>query len=195
MTLHYAIRGIAAAERARHFMRRTGLSPWGIPLWTEKEDKILKQLHPDYTAIKRKLKRRTRIAIRMRAAKWGLTKKIHYWTAADISKLRRIYPVCTKAEVMATFPHVTWEQISNCRQYHRIYKKRKPFKRTGFEILDEIRRRAFELNLTMPDLDEIARTGEYFQTARWFLKDRPNPKAVMRAIEALGGKIVVQWDD
>jgi hypothetical protein len=194
MTLKYAVRGAAAAERARRQMRRTGNSPWGRPLWTKEEEQIIKELHPDYKSIKKKLRRRSLVAIRSRAGKLGLTKKIYIWKASEIARLRKLYATAPREEIKAAFPHVTWGQIDNCCQYHKIYRKRKPFVPTGFLILDEIRKRAFEQKLSMPDLDGISQTGKYFQKAKWFGKQNPNARAVLRAIKALDGKIIIQWE-
>lgn len=61
-------------------------------------------------------------------------------------------------------------------------------------MLDEIRRRARELNLTMVDLDQMARTGGYFTRAQWVSKKAVDPQNLLKAVLALGGSIPIQWD-
>jgi hypothetical protein len=46
----------------------------------------------------------------------------------------------------------------------------------------------------MPDVDAMAKSGKYFATASWF-NNRPNFKAVAKAVEALGGHLEVVWDE
>jgi hypothetical protein len=44
----------------------------------------------------------------------------------------------------------------------------------------------------MVDLDAMAGTKKYFQKAVW-INGHLNRKAMLRAVEALGGEISVQW--
>jgi len=118
-------------------MARTGRTPSGHWLWTEKEDDIVREFYPDYRALRRKLRRRTRYALKARAAR-----------------------------------------------------RRKPAL-TGYPLIDAIRERTFELNLSMVDLDAMAHTGRYFQTSSWH-SGNFNRKFVLRAVEVLGGEVSVQ---
>lgn len=188
MILSYAMRGAATSRRVREYMRRTGLTPWGDIMWTKEEDAILKTLHPNYKAIKKALRRRTMPAIRARARKLGLTKKIHIWKGTELMKLRRLYTSnAPRAEILAALPGITWGQIDNCAQYHRLYRSRKPFKKTGHAALDSVRQYAFEHNISMPELDKMARTKKYFQVGRWVCSGTVSEKAIAKAVKALGG--------
>ncbi len=195
MTLAYAVRGAATAQRIRAYMRRTGKTPWGQWLWTREEEQALKTLYPHYDKIQKTLKRRTLVAIRHRAGKLALTKKIHKWTAAEVSKLRRLYPVASRKEILATFPSLSWQQVRNCAQYNGFHRNKKPYKPTGHEILDRILERSFSLGINMADLDEIAGTKKYFQKGCWCGRKSLNAKAIQKAIVALDGKVYVKWDD
>lgn len=177
-------------------MRRTGMTPWGDMLWTKQEEATVKALHPDYKAIKKKLRRRTMIAIKARAGVLGLRKKIHIWKASDISKLRRLYTGgVSRKDILSAFPGLAWMQIDNAAQYHRILRPRNRFKPTGHKALDIIRAYAFAHNLSMGDLDDMARTRDYFQKAKWKVHDKVSDKALGRAARALGGEILPHFPD
>lgn len=168
----------------------------GKKLWTEEELELLGRGFPDIDSICKALPQRTRRAIASQCLKLGLRQKqIHFWTAAEISKLRRMYPSAPKDEICKTFAHSTWINIRQVARYHGIRRARKPYKPTGYAPLDQLRERCFELNYTMPDLDKISKTKRYFQKANWTVNKRINHKAVGRAIEALDGQIRAEWND
>lgn len=193
MNLAYAIRGVASADRLRRQMRRTGKTPFGHWLWTQEEDAAVQELYPDYKTLEKALKRRSLCGIQRRASTIGVAKKRHMWTSAEVLKLRRLYPKAPKEEIMQEFPDLRWSQIRSCVSYNKMRKIRQPYTATGFEVLDVIRQRAFQSGINMADLDEIAGTKTYFQRAGWCGRLKANPKAVMRAIDALGGKIEIKW--
>ncbi|SDG68095.1 hypothetical protein SAMN05216338_100263 [Bradyrhizobium sp. Rc2d] len=121
-----------------------------------------------------------------RASKLGVSQKRLQWTAADVSRLRRIYPSGTDADLAAAFPAFTKRQVQAVANRLRISKKKR-YKRTGIAIIDAIRDRALELNLTMIDLDALAKNGCYFQKC---CRELPyvNGPYVYRAIVALGSQ-------
>jgi len=180
MSLAYFARNARSAERMRERIRRSGMVA-GHKVWTDAEREILKGLVPDYKAVRRRLRSRTAAAIQAR-----------YWTAAEISKLRRIYPTATKQELCEAFPFSTWQNIKAKAMYYKFRKRRVPFKLTGIPGLDEVRKRCYEIGWSMRDLDSAARTGSYFRRAGWIGK-RINHRALGRAIEALDGAVMPEW--
>lgn len=76
-------------------------------------------------------------------------------------------------------------------QFHR---QRPDYKETGIELIDEVRKRARTLRMSMRDLDALSRSKRYFQANGWIGKARVNHKALARAIDALGGRLRVEWD-
>ncbi len=102
--LKYACRYAAAAERARARIRFLGLTPRGSPLWTSEEDALLRACYPNYQLAIKRLKRRTYYACRARARHLRLVAPRPLWTAAGVSRLRRIYPTATPEELIAAFP-------------------------------------------------------------------------------------------
>ncbi|MGD9668835.1 MAG: hypothetical protein AB7U75_07210 [Hyphomicrobiaceae bacterium] len=192
MRLVYAARGAASAYRARERMARTGRTPKGHWLWTKREDDIVRALYPDYRALRRKLRRRTYYSLRARARTLDIVKRRHVWLGTEVTRLRRLYPKAERHQLQAAFPDVTWSQIKAKAQHVGIHRARKKLVTTGYPIIDLIRDRAFELNLSMVDVDAMAGTKRYFQKACW-VNGNINRKAMMRAVEALGGEVSVSW--
>ncbi len=193
MRLLYAARGAASAYRARERMARTDRTPSGHWLWTKEEDDIVRTLYPDYKALRRKLRRRTRYALKARAARLGVIRKNHVWQGAEISRVRRLYPRATQEELMAALPNLTMEQIRAKASDIGVRRARRKPAATGYPLIDAIRERAFKLNLSMVDLDAIARTKRFYQSGGW-RGGNFNRKFVLRAVEALGGEVSVQWE-
>jgi len=192
MDLHWLARNAVFAQRTRKRMKRTGLNGNNRhPLWTKAEDDTIRRLYPDYKALRRLLKRRTEWAIKRRAGVIGVRKKSYQWTAAGVSRLRRLYPTGTHAEILAAFPGLTWMQIKDKGKHLKIYRARKPPRPSGYPILQAVRMRAYELNLSMVDLDALAKSKTYFRVSCH--KRSVDPRAIFRAIEALDGEIKVVW--
>lgn len=165
----------------------------GYWLWTKKEDDILRTLYPDYKALRRKLRRRTRYALKARAARLGVIRKNHVWLAVEVSRVRRMYPRATREELMAALPNLTMAQIRSKASDIGVRRARRKPTATGYPLIDAIRERAFEQNLSMADLDAIARTKRFYQSGGW-RGGNFNRKAVLRAVEALGGEVSVRWE-
>lgn len=188
----YAARGAASAYRARERMARTGRTPKGHWLWTRKEDDIVRAFYPDYKALRRKLRRRSYSSIRYRASVLDVIKRRHVWLGSEVQRLRRLYPKANRNTILEAFPGLRWTQIQGKAGHIRVFRHRERLCRTGHPIIDLIRDRAFDLNISMVDLDSIARSKTYFQKAGWKTSGL-NRKAILRAVEALGGEVSVQW--
>lgn len=193
MRFEYAARGAASAYRARERMARTGRTPKGHWLWTKKEDDIVRALYPDYRALQKALRRRTYHALRARARTLDIVKRRRLWLASEVSRLRRMYPKATRHELLTAFPDMAWEKITYKGRHVGIYRARRRLATTGHPLIDTIRIRAQHLNLSMVDLDAMAGTRRYFQKAAW-CNGNFNRKAVLRAVEVLGGELSVHWE-
>lgn len=193
MRLAYAARGAASACRARERMARTGRTPNGHWLWTKKEDDIVRGLYPDYKTLQRKLRRRTYHALRARARTLDVVTRRHKWLGSEISRLRRMYPRASRQELLDAFPEVTWSKIAAIANHHGIRRAPRTLAASGHPVIDAIRARAQHLNLSMVDLDAMAGTKRYFQKAAW-CNGNFNRKAVLRAVEALGGEVSICWE-
>ncbi|MGK6313749.1 hypothetical protein [Neorhizobium sp. DT-125] len=195
MSLAYYTRNAASGERARRRMQRAGVNMKGHKLWDDDERRILIEHRGDYRTMCKMLPHRSLAAIYGQCSTLGIRHKKHIWSAAEISKLRRIYRNGRPEDICAEFPHSPWINIRKVATYHGLSRARnKPYKLTGIPALDEVRRRCFEIRWTMVDLDKAARTGTYFYRAGWIGK-RINHRALGRAIEALDGIVQAQWND
>ena len=154
---------ISAAAAAR--MRRIGCTPSSAPLWTAREIAICRTLYPDFAAMKRKLPRRTRQSIRIRCHLLGLSVKVTAWTGADILRLRRLFPAASWPEMLQAFPGRNRMSIKAKAYSLGMKRKRKPYKKIGLDVIDQVRARCFELNFFMSDLDEWTRQKDYFRNA------------------------------
>lgn len=193
LDLFHASRNAATARRMRTYIKRIGSTPSGHPLWTKEEDAKMRHLYPDYKKLQRALRRRTYCSLRNRARSLGIAKKRHTWKGEDIVKLRKLYPEGSRDSILSAFPGVEWSKIAARANAAKIWRRRRPFKITGHSLLDAIRARAFELNISMVDLDDMAKTKRYFQKAQWISSGVVNRKMLLRAIEALNGNISIEW--
>jgi len=194
MSFAYYARNVASGERARRRMVRAGVNMRGQKLWDDTERQILLDHRGDYDAMRKRLRHRSRVAIRSQCAKMGLQRSVHVWSAAEVSKLRRMYPKASSEEICIAFPHSTWTNIKQVARYHGFRRATFSYKLTGIPALDDVRHRCRDIGWSMVDLDKAARTGRYFQHAGWVGK-RINHRALGRAIEALDGVVQAQWNE
>lgn len=166
----------------------------GDPLWTEKEIALCHKFHPDYKALMKALKRRSYRAVRYQCQKLGLVKKRHQWTAAQIGRLRKLYPKAPWDVLLTEFPFATKSGISGAANWHGIHRERRAYVKTGIVPLDQVRSKCFEIKWTMLDLDQASGTKTYFQKRCWSGTKKHCDKALGRAIRALGGEISIEWE-
>lgn len=194
MSLAQFVRGAVSAERIRERMLRSGFTLFGQKLWGEDEDLVCRLVHPDIFALRQILYARSEGAIRARCRKLGLTSRRRTWGPLDKQRLRKLYPEATHDELRAAFPSVEIERIRRVAQYYGYRRKRKPYKITGVVPLDQLRERAYDIGWYMPDVDDDAGTGRYFQS-RGYKSKYPNFKAIQRGIKVLGGHLEAVWDE
>lgn len=178
-----------AAAVNRAYMARTGVTYSGQPLWTVMEIDTLRCLYPDYEALLLALPRRTREAIAKKAWRCGLAKPLRVWSDAEFSIMKPLYvqgvPI---SEILERLSGKTARQVWSKASHRKIRRPRRPPKTTGFEPIDAIRRRAFDLNMSMVDLDVMVGRRCYFKYPK-----RVDWKAVQRVLPHLGGAAVVRW--
>lgn len=194
MELRWAARNAKIAALARERIAKTGMSPCGAPLWTDREMALLAVIFPDYKRAVAALERRTYSAVKNRARSMGLTNTSHIWTSAAVARLRRLYRTSDNQTLAAAFPGVPMDKIRYKARHIGLSRPRRPFKQTGIPAIDQIRTRAFDLNVSMVDLDAMAKTKTYFQKANW-LNGNINYRAIGRAAKALDGLLAVRWQE
>lgn len=193
-SVRFASRNAAAGERARARILFRGCSPMGYPVWTAEEDATLVGCFPDYKLAMKRLKRRTYYACRERASVLGLVKRRPQWTAAGVSRLRKIIRTASDEELLEAFPGRSLTQIRYKARLLRIRNGPPPLKLTSIDAIDQIKLRAREMNYSMRELDGIVGTRTYFLKAGWS-RGRLNYDAIAKAAEAMGGHLVIEWDD
>lgn len=185
-------RNARAAEAARLRIRKAGRNPNGDALWTEQEDQIIRENYPGIKGLCKKLPGRTYYAIRSRTQHLKVARSKKLWLASEVSKLRRIFPNSSRSDLEQAFPAFKLKRIES--KIRRLKLRRtKTFSKTGFSIIDEIRLRCQYLNYSMGDLDNLARTGTYFQKAAWLGDKTWSVKNVCKAIKALDGDVKPVW--
>ena len=189
---HYA-EGARSAARARNRLKKEGYVFGLRRVWSGREEEVCRLFWPDVRQIKRLLWSRSEGAIRAKGRALGLPiQKQHIWSAASLSRLRRLYPEATWDELHAAFPGVSKNSILHAVRYRRLRKNRRPYKPTGYLLIDEIRGRCFELNYRMKDIDALAMSKRYFYKAGWHSRWISH-KAIARAVAALDGQLTVKW--
>jgi hypothetical protein len=191
--------GINGGAGAVAWMRKHGHTPAGQALWSDGEVDLLRQLWPDRYRVLSLMPHRTLTAVEHKADKLGLgrVRQLHWWTAADASRFRRLWPTASKIELMEAFPWASWAALASYSQWQRkngypgLMRPRIPFKPTGDPLVDGLMREAFRLNLSLSDLDALARSRRFFASGRYRM--RKNWRHLGRAVEALEGIIAVRF--
>ncbi|MBK1976156.1 hypothetical protein JIX58_10410 [Brevundimonas diminuta] len=177
----------AAVNRA--YMARTGLTYSGQRLWTIEEIAILRNLHPDYGALVRALPGRTLAAIQNKAQRFGLVRPRRIWSEAEFAAIKPLYVRgAPMPEILDRLESKTKRQVWTKAANRGIRRPRRAPCLTGFAVLDSVRRRAFDLRLSMADLDDLAGRKSYFKRPR-----RMDWSAVQRVLPHLGGQVEVFW--
>lgn len=180
-----------AAAVNRAYMARTGLTYSGQRLWTVKEIDKLRCLYPDYNALVAALPLRTRAAIAAKVWSIGLARPLRVWSEADFRIMKPLYlrgvPV---SEMLERLPGKTARQVWSKASHHKIRRPRIPPRLTGSELVDAVRLRAFDLNMSMADLDAMAGKRFYVRCS-----EKTDWTAIQRVLPHLGGRAVVQWRD
>jgi hypothetical protein len=174
-------------------MKRTGKTPCGkYWLWTEQEDELIRQHHPDFATLKKILRRRSADNIKRRANRLGLVRPQNLWTSAEVARLRRRWRDATRTELISEFPRHSWISIRCKGTKLGVRRRPRQLKMTGRPLLDEIRKRAADLRISLQDLDRICLSQEYFSKSSQGYESRRR-NLWLRAIAALGGRVEIVW--
>lgn len=181
--------GVNGAAVMREWMRRHGTTLSGQPLWSELEIALLREHYPDYATLVRLLPHRTRKAIEMKVAKLGLARPLRIWADGEVRRFKPPYQDGTSVtNILPLLNQKSANQLYAAAWKRQISRPRRRPKLVGIPILDSVRQRAFDMNISLRELDEATGQKKYFShptSIRW--------TAVERAIRVLGGKFVVRW--
>ena len=158
--------------------------------WLAVEMKTILDLYPDYAAIQKKLPERTYSQIKNFIKTYELGSKRHVWTTAEISRLRKTCRGSVSSDaIYAAFPEFGKGQLRNAAKRYGIpWPERRP-KPLGVPVLDDVRQRAFDMNLSLGDLDGIVGGGHYFRHSGKYIDN----KKLIRVVEFMGGRLTVDW--
>ncbi|WP_338531626.1 hypothetical protein [Nitratireductor thuwali] len=196
MYLTDATKYAVTAQRMRARIRRRGTTCQGYLLWTQAEDELCRSLYPDYAALQKSLPGRSYNSIRSRCRELGIQRKLPAWTAAEQSKLRRMYKTAPRAELAAAFPTRPERSLATMARRIGVQRPRSPYKPTGIPLLDELRAECRRQNINMVDLDQYTRGKSYFTQKSWRGRRRAiRYDLIVRGILELGGKIHVEWSE
>lgn len=159
--------------------------------WTLKEHEVVVSHWPDIKAIRTLLPHRTENAIRSFAGKCNLRRQIHFWTTAEDRVLRQAVAKHVPIKQIMKDLGLTKNQITNRMRYTGLTYPRRARKPTGDALMDSIRARAFELNMSMADLDEECNSGQQFR--RFGKGCKISLQKKLKAIRYLDGELSVRW--
>jgi len=180
-----------AAAINRAYMVRTGLTRSGQWLWTPKEVRVLWRLYPDYEALVRALPGRTRAAIECKVWRCGLARPLRVWSETEFGVMKPLYVRgAPMAAILEWLPGKRARQVWSKAAHHKIRRPRRPPRPTGFAAVDAVRRRAFDLHISVADLDAMAGRRGYFRRP-----GRTDWSAVQRVLPYLGGRAAVHWHE
>lgn len=161
--------------------------------WTLKEHEVVVSYWPDVEAIRKRLPHRSKRAIHAFAGRCNLTTGRHMWTAAEDTKLRKLAAAGYRRKEIAMELDLTPGQVAGRLSYARISIARKPPAPSPNLLVNAIRQRAFDLNMTLADLDRSLGNQKIFRQAAG--RQRVRHVHIDRAVKALGGRLTVEWSD
>lgn len=161
--------------------------------WTLKEHEVVVSHWPDITTIERRLPYRSRRAIRGFAGRCNLLTSRHIWTAAEDTKLRKLAAAGYERRAIAEELGLTIGQVAGRLSYTRTAIARKPPAPSANPLVDAVRQRAFEMRMSLADLDRSLGNQKIFQQAAG--RQCVRLAHIEKAVKALGGELTVEWND
>jgi len=171
--------------------------------WDEVEDKLLRETYPvsGITGAVAVLPGRSETGVISRAKHLGLSRsgtgKMKEWTGRDEMVLLRLWRNGPKQDIEEYLPNRSWKSIMSKAHKLRLIRNmyvRQPIRTTGNSTLDKIRLRMNELGMTSTDIQVIA--GLQSGCVRNWFNSKAEPKLcnVIRVVIALGGEVLIKWD-
>jgi hypothetical protein len=116
-----------------------------------------------------------------------------YWTAAEVTRLRKLYGWAPIKALVAAFPGRSFEQIKRMASRYGLRRPR-PLKPIGHPLFDYLRKEAERQGYSMTELDRLARARtRFFSLPKGWR--RMNYGALGRAAEALKVPVRLVWSD
>ena len=160
--------------------------------WTLKEHEVLVSHWPDVNTIRRRLPHRTVRAIRGFAGKCNLLTNRHIWTAAEDTKLKKLAANGHNRKAIANELGLSVGQVAGRLRYTGTHIASQRPAPSADPLVDAVRLRAYEMKLSLADLDRSLGTRKIFQQAAG--RQRVKLAHIQKAVRALGGTFTIVWD-
>jgi hypothetical protein len=179
---------INAAASTRAFHARTGFTRAGQRLWTDEELAALRQHYPDPVKCGDAIPLRTWAAIKGKAQRLGLARPLRVWLHSEEKVVLRDYPSERLVVDIAAAIAKTNRQVWGKANSNRLRRPRKRPLPARDPLADAIRQRAFDLCITLADLDRDLGHGSRFRIRRAARSNR----LTVQAVKILGGRLVAR---
>ena len=164
--------------------------------WTPEEDDLVREHFQDRPKLRAMLPHRTGSAINHRVQDLGLNlnKRFFNVTAKDLTSIRQLAKTCRTYQEIADALGLSRHAVRHHMYRRGIRFARTAPKMTGVVMVDAIRQRAFEMKLSLRDLDRsLGYRQKYFSKA--MNAHEVTIGQIAKAVKALRGQLVVVWDD
>ena len=160
--------------------------------WTFNETEALRSYWPDLEVLRRLLPHRTESAVRKMANTLGLVseKEQHIWTCPEDRALRKMAAEGVSRKEIAVALNLKVRQVANRMNYCRINLARKPPVLAGDPLVDAVRRRLFDMRISIADFDRSLGGRNVFR------QNKPkSANLIAKAVKALGGRLTIEWPE
>lgn len=107
--------------------------------------------------------------------------------------LRRLYPHADREYIIKSLPKRTVYAIHSQAYLLKIRRPLPKFRLCGVCIIDDIKLRARKMNYTMKELDAETGSNSYFSKVS--LSGYVRVRSILNALELLGGRIEIVWEE
>lgn len=163
--------------------------------WLAKQDNQLRKHYPDLKYLLACLPTRSRSAIITRARDLGLQKPKKQWTAAEIQRLRRLATTMTRQEIISAHPLRKPGDINTALWAHGIVPAKPRQVASGLPLLDDVRGRCRELDLTLKQVGEAVGSSWVLRIGSYKNSSAIRSEKFAEAVSYLGGELYAVWDD
>lgn len=163
--------------------------------WTEAEDNIIREFTPDHAELARRLPHRSKQAIHTRVRVLNVAVRLceKPVTGREEKRIKQLSECFSSVDVIASIMGRNANTIRSILERRRWPMKKARPKQTGSRLYDEVRERAFDMNISFRDLDrDLAYRSRFFSSPAQ-AKD-VSIGMIAKAVEALGGRLVIEWE-
>nr|WP_278520425.1 hypothetical protein [Brucella anthropi] len=164
--------------------------------WTREEDDLVRAHFENRPKLRALLPHRSREAIESRVYRLGLNLEKRYFviTAKDAARIAQLVTTCRTYQEVADVMGISMHTVRNFMKRKRIHFTRSAPKMTGVPLVDAVRQRAFNMKLSMRDLDRsLGYRAKCFSRSN--CAHLISIGQIAKAAKALGGRLEIVWED